>query len=119
MLLLVLSKLYSRSSDETAQSHDVMQVLGKEAACQLWGLLGDPWLPDSGLHTTTQLQPTHDSQVLVEIGPRYVPFSNYIEITLSFPFPTMRRDIHISRFAIGIAQAQYLQEFILLKCMFS
>ncbi|MPC28112.1 putative phosphoribosylformylglycinamidine synthase, chloroplastic/mitochondrial [Portunus trituberculatus] len=56
--------------DNEAQAQDVMQVLGKEAACQLWGLLGDPWLPDSGLHTTTQLQPSHDSQVLVEIGPR-------------------------------------------------
>ncbi|XP_063883180.1 phosphoribosylformylglycinamidine synthase-like isoform X3 [Scylla paramamosain] len=59
-----------KSGEEEAQTQDVMQVLGREAACQMWGLLGDPWLPDSGLHITTQLQASHDSQVLVEIGPR-------------------------------------------------
>ncbi|KAG0714982.1 Phosphoribosylformylglycinamidine synthase [Chionoecetes opilio] len=52
------------------EAKDAVEVLGKEAACQLWGLLGDPWLPDSGLHTTTQMQAKHDCQILVEIGPR-------------------------------------------------
>lgn len=55
---------------EGVQAEDVVQVLGKEASCQLWGLLGDPWLPDSGLRTTTHLHTTQDSQALVEIGPR-------------------------------------------------
>ncbi|KAG7161940.1 Phosphoribosylformylglycinamidine synthase-like [Homarus americanus] len=50
---------------------DVAEVLGGEVACQLWGLLGDPWVDGLDLHTNTQLQVnTETTQTIIEIGPR-------------------------------------------------
>lgn len=71
VILSPIGDFRSASKGDNEVHSGPLGVLGGEGSCKLWGLLGDPWLPQCGVYEVSQLSLSNpETQILIEIGPR-------------------------------------------------